>query len=45
MPFFLSLSMFLMSVSFFVYGVLLHDFFIYVRFKFPILGLVVAFAW
>ena len=38
MPFYLSLSMFLMSVSFFVYGVLLHDFFIYVRFKFPIVG-------
>uniref|UniRef100_K3XRL3 Bidirectional sugar transporter SWEET n=2 Tax=Setaria italica TaxID=4555 RepID=K3XRL3_SETIT len=30
MPFYLSLSMFLMSVSFFVYGVLLHDFFIYI---------------
>ncbi|KAL6884605.1 hypothetical protein ACP4OV_010541 [Aristida adscensionis] len=30
MPFYLSLSMFLMSVSFFAYGVLLHDFFIYV---------------
>ena len=38
MPFYLSFSMFLMSVSFFVYGVLLHDFFIYVRFKFPIVG-------
>jgi solute carrier family 50 (sugar transporter) len=32
MPFYLSLSMFLMSVSFFAYGMLLHDFFIYVRF-------------
>ncbi|KAG8045060.1 hypothetical protein GUJ93_ZPchr0008g11823 [Zizania palustris] len=30
MPFYLSLSMFLMSVSFFTYGVLLHDFFIYI---------------
>ncbi|CAL4956304.1 unnamed protein product [Urochloa decumbens] len=30
MPFYLSLSMFLMSVSFFIYGVLLHDFFIYI---------------
>ncbi|BAD88223.1 putative MtN3 [Oryza sativa Japonica Group] len=30
MPFYLSLSMFLMSVSFFAYGVLLHDFFIYI---------------
>lgn len=29
MPFYLSLSMFTMSVSFFVYGVLLRDFFIY----------------
>jgi hypothetical protein len=38
MPFYLSLSMFLMSVSFFLYGLLLHDFFIYVRFKFPIVG-------
>jgi len=36
MPFYLSLSMFLMSASFFGYGVLLRDFFIYVRFKFPI---------
>uniref|UniRef100_J3L0U5 Bidirectional sugar transporter SWEET n=2 Tax=Oryza brachyantha TaxID=4533 RepID=J3L0U5_ORYBR len=30
MPFYLSLSMFLMSISFFAYGVLLHDFFIYI---------------
>ncbi|TVU34006.1 hypothetical protein EJB05_15832 [Eragrostis curvula] len=30
MPFYLSLSMFLMSVSFFAYGLLLHDFFIYI---------------
>ncbi|CAO2179637.1 unnamed protein product [Urochloa humidicola] len=30
MPFYLSLSMFLMSVSFFIYGMLLHDFFIYI---------------
>jgi solute carrier family 50 protein (sugar transporter) len=36
MPFYLSLSMFLMSASFFGYGVLLRDFFIYVRFTFPI---------
>lgn len=38
MPFYLSLSMFLMSVSFFAYGMLLHDFFIYVRFLFPNVG-------
>lgn len=30
MPFYLSLATFLMSVSFFAYGMLLHDFFIYV---------------
>jgi len=30
MPFYLSFSMFLMSVSFFIYGVLLHDFFVYI---------------
>ncbi|CAL9190016.1 unnamed protein product, partial [Musa hybrid cultivar] len=29
MPFYLSLSTFLMSISFFAYGMLLHDFFIY----------------
>lgn len=31
MPFYLSLATFLMSISFFAYGMLLHDFFIYVR--------------
>jgi solute carrier family 50 (sugar transporter) len=31
MPFYLSLSTFLMSASFALYGLLLHDFFIYVR--------------
>ncbi|PWZ08945.1 Bidirectional sugar transporter SWEET2a [Zea mays] len=36
MPFYLSLSMFLMSASFVIYGVLLGDGFIYVRFTFPI---------
>ncbi|XP_073115408.1 bidirectional sugar transporter SWEET2a-like isoform X1 [Elaeis guineensis] len=30
MPFYLSLATFLMSVSFFAYGLLLHDFFVYV---------------
>ncbi|OEL22808.1 Bidirectional sugar transporter SWEET2b, partial [Dichanthelium oligosanthes] len=40
MPFYLSLSTFLMSVSFAMYGLLLHDFFIYllsfdVDFQFP----------
>nr|CAD1834796.1 unnamed protein product [Ananas comosus var. bracteatus] len=30
MPFYLSLATFLMSVSFFAYGMLLHDFFIYI---------------
>ncbi|KAG6490494.1 bidirectional sugar transporter SWEET2a-like [Zingiber officinale] len=30
MPFYLSLATFLMSISFFVYGMLLHDFFIYI---------------
>ncbi|XP_010922634.1 bidirectional sugar transporter SWEET2a [Elaeis guineensis] len=30
MPFYLSLTTFLMSVSFFAYGMLLHDFFIYI---------------
>ncbi|CAA6661323.1 unnamed protein product [Spirodela intermedia] len=30
MPFYLSLSTFLMSISFFVYGLLLRDFFIYI---------------
>ncbi|XP_074557995.1 bidirectional sugar transporter SWEET2a-like [Curcuma longa] len=30
MPFYLSLATFLMSVSFFTYGMLLHDFFIYI---------------
>ncbi|WOL03968.1 bidirectional sugar transporter SWEET2a-like isoform X2 [Canna indica] len=30
MPFYLSLATFLMSISFFAYGMLLHDFFIYI---------------
>ena len=30
MPFYLSLATFLMSISFFGYGMLLHDFFIYI---------------
>ncbi|KAJ1690598.1 hypothetical protein LUZ63_014753 [Rhynchospora breviuscula] len=30
MPFYLSLATFLMSISFFAYGLLLHDFFIYI---------------
>uniref|UniRef100_A0A1D1XSQ8 Bidirectional sugar transporter SWEET n=1 Tax=Anthurium amnicola TaxID=1678845 RepID=A0A1D1XSQ8_9ARAE len=30
MPFYLSLSTFLMSISFFAYGMLLHDFFVYI---------------
>jgi solute carrier family 50 protein (sugar transporter) len=37
MPFYLSLSMSLMSVSFFAYGLLLDDFFIYVRSSFLLL--------
>lgn len=43
MPFYLSLAMSLMSASFFAYGVLLHDFFIYVSSSF--LLLIIAFAW
>jgi solute carrier family 50 protein (sugar transporter) len=43
MPFYLSLSMSLMSVSFFAYGMLLDDFFIYVRSTF--LLPVIALAW
>lgn len=35
MPFYLSLSTFLMSASFAVYGLLLRDFFIYVSTPFP----------
>uniref|UniRef100_A0A0A9HL14 Uncharacterized protein n=1 Tax=Arundo donax TaxID=35708 RepID=A0A0A9HL14_ARUDO len=41
MPFYLSLSMFLMSVSFFAYGMLLHDFFIYIPYGIgTILGII-----
>ena len=43
MPFYLSLSMSLMSMSFFAYGALLDDFFIYVRYSF--LLLIRDFAW